>query len=230
MTEAVHDHEVVSRAEWDRRRIALLAEEKAHQRDRDALAARRRALPWVRLEAEYVFDAEDGPRALADLFDGCSQLITYHFMYGPDWDQGCPSCSFWADSVDNNLVHLEHRDTRYVHVSNAPLGELLAYRERMGWEIPWVSAHGTSFQADFGLAGARTYNYVRQDRPNDESPGLSAFVLAGGDVYHTYSTYSRGLEPFNATYALLDMTAKGRDEADLPSTMDWLRRHDDYGG
>lgn len=230
MTEAVHDHEVVSRAEWDRRRIALLAEEKAHQRDRDALAARRRALPWVRVEAEYVFDAEDGPRTLADLFDGCSQLITYHFMYGPDWDQGCPSCSFWADSVDNNLIHLEHRDTRYVHVSNAPLGELLAYRERMGWEIPWVSAYGTSFQADFGLAGARTYNYVRQDHPNGESPGLSAFVLAGGAVYHTYSTYSRGLEPFNATYALLDMTAKGRDEADLPSTMDWLRRHDDYGG
>ncbi len=219
---------VVSRDEWLAQRVALLADEKAHQRERDALVARRRALPWVLVDQDYTFDTERGPRSLADLFEGRSQLITYHFMYGPDWEEGCPSCSFWADSVSGTLAHLAHRDTSYVHVSNAPLEELLRYRERMGWDIPWVSCGGTTFQADFGLAGARTYNYVEQERPNDEAPGLSAFALRDGRVFHTYSTYARGLEPFNSTYALLDMTAKGRDEDDLPWTMDWLRRHDAY--
>lgn len=221
-------HPVVDRDEWLAQRVALLAAEKAHQRERDELAARRRDLPWVRVDTEYAFDTEDGAQSLVELFDGCSQLITYHFMYGPDWEEGCPSCSFWADSVDGTLVHLAHRDTRYVNVSNAPLAQLLAYRERMGWSIPWVSAAGTSFQADFGVAGATTYNYEPQDQPNEESPGLSVFALDGGEVYHTYSAYSRGLEPFNSAYALLDMTPKGRDEDGLPWTMAWLRRHDAY--
>jgi predicted dithiol-disulfide oxidoreductase (DUF899 family) len=221
-------HPVVGREEWLDQRVALLAEEKALQRQRDALAARRRALPWVRVETEYVFDTEHGRLGLADLFGGSSQLITYHFMYGPGWDEGCPSCSFWADSVDGTTVHLAHRDTSYVHVSNAPLEQLLAYRRRMGWTIPWVSAAGTTFQADFGVAGATTYNYVAQERPNDELPGLSVFALEDGEVYHTYSTFARGLEPFNSTYALLDMTPKGRDEDRLPWTMAWLRRHDAY--
>lgn len=221
-------HRVVERDEWLRARAELLEEEKAHQRARDALTATRRELPWVRVDEDYVFETERGPQTLADLFDGCSQLITYHFMYGPDWTEGCPSCSFWADSVDGTLTHLAHRDTRYVHVSNAPLEELLRYRERMGWSIPWVSAEGSTFQADFGVAGASTYNYVEQESPNDESPGLSAFLRRAGQVFHTYSTYARGLEPFNSTYALLDMTATGRDEDDLPWTMAWLRRHDAY--
>lgn len=222
------EHRVVTRDEWLRERVRLLDAEKAHQRQRDALAARRRSLPWVRVETDYTFRTEDGPRRLADLFGDRAQLITYHFMYGPDWEEGCPSCSFWADSVDGNVVHLAHRDTSYVHVSNAPLDQLLAYRERMGWDIPWISAAGTSFQADFGVAGARTYNYVDQDEPNGEVPGLSVFVREGGDVFHTYSAYARGLEPFNSAYALLDMTPKGRDEEGLPWTMAWLRRHDAY--
>lgn len=221
-------HEVVGRDEWIAHRIELLAAEKAHQRERDALAAKRRELPWVRVEQPYTFAGEDGPRTLVDLFDGCSQLITYQFMYGPDWAEGCPSCSFWADSVDGNVVHLRHRDTSYVNVSNAPLDRLLAYRERMGWEIPWVSAAGNGFMADFGTAGSLTYNYVAQDEPIGELPGLSTFVLDDGDVYHTYSTYARGLEPFNSAYALLDLTAKGRDEDDLEWPMAWLRRHDQY--
>lgn len=219
---------IVGRDDWLVQRTALLAQEKEHQRQRDELAARRRALPWVRVDRDYTFTTEDGPRSLVDLFDGRSQLIVYHFMYGPDWDEGCPSCSFWADSVSGTLTHLAHRDTSYVHVSNAPLDELLRYRERMGWDIPWVSCGGTTFQADFGLAGAHTYNYVEQDQPNDEAPGLSVFALRDGTVFHTYSTYARGLEPFNSTYALLDMTAKGRDEDELPWTMAWLRRHDAY--
>jgi predicted dithiol-disulfide oxidoreductase (DUF899 family) len=226
--DAAVGHQVVGRDEWLRARVALLDEEKAHQRASDALAVKRRELPWVRVDEEYVFDTEQGRRTLVDLFDGCSQLITYHFMYGSDWTEGCPSCSFWADSIDGTLAHLAHRDTRYVHVSNAPLGELLRYRRRMGWSIPWVSAAGTTFQADFGVAGASTYNYADVDQPNEESPGLSAFVLRDGHVFHTYSTYARGLEPFNSTYALLDMTAQGRDEDDLPWTMAWLRRHDAY--
>jgi len=222
------EHPVVDREEWLARRVELLAAEKEHQRARDKLLERRRAMPWVRVDADYVFDAEGGPRTLADLFDGCSQLITYHFMYGPDWTEGCPSCSFWADSVSGTLEHLRQRDTAYVNVSNAPLDELLRYRERMGWEIPWVSSNGNTFQADFGLAGATTYNYVDQEHPNDESPGLSVFRLVDGEVFHTYSTYARGLEAFNSTYALLDMTSKGRDEDDLPWTMAWLRRKDQY--
>lgn len=208
------DHPVVSREEWLEQRVALLEREKAHQRARDELAASRRQLPWVLIDRDYVFESEDGQQSLVDLFDGCSQLITYHFMYGPDWDEGCQSCSFWADSVDGTLAHLAHRDTRYVNVSNAPLQQLLDFRERMGWSIPWVSAAGNTFQADFGVAGATTYNYAEQDQPNDESPGLSVFALEGTDVFHTYSAYARGLEPFNSTYALLDMTPKGRDEGD----------------
>ena len=221
-------HPVVSRDEWLEQRIELLAAEKAHQRERDALAERRRALPWVRIDDDYTFETTDGPRTLVDLFDGRSQLITYQFMYGPDWEEGCPSCSFWADSVNGTLPHLAARDTSYVHVSNAPLAQLLAYRERMGWDIPWVSAQGTSFMADFGTAGSTSYNYVAQDEPIDELPGLSTFAVEDGEVYHTYSTYARGLEPFNAAYALLDMTAHGRDEDDLPWSMAWLRRHDEY--
>lgn len=221
-------HPIVTRDEWLERRVDLLTAEKAHQRERDALAARRRDLPWVRIDADYAFESIDGPKTLAELFDGRSQLITYHFMYGPDWETGCQSCSFWADSVSGTMEHLAHRDTTYTNVSNAPLETVLAFRERMGWDIPWVSAGGTSFMADFGLAGATTYNYVDQDQPNDESPGLSAFVQEDGVVYHTYSTYARGLEPFNSSYALLDMTAKGRDEGELPWTMAWLRRRDEY--
>ena len=222
---------VVPRDEWLARRVELLAAEKAHQRERDALAAKRRELPWVRVEEEYTFDTADGPRSLRDLFDGRTQLIVAHFMFGPDWDAGCPSCSFWADSVSGTIPHLHHRDTGYVNVSNAALDTLLAYRGRMGWDIPWVSAAGTSFQADFGTAGADTYNYVAQERPNPELPGISAFVRddgPDGDVYHTYSAYARGLEPYNSTYALLDMTALGRQEADLEWSMAWLRRHDEY--
>jgi predicted dithiol-disulfide oxidoreductase (DUF899 family) len=222
------DRPVVSREEWLVARRELLAAEKEHQRQRDALAGRRRQLPWVRVDAAYVFEGEHGPVGLVDLFGTCSQLIVHHFMFGADWSEGCPICSFWADSVNGTLAHLSHRDTAYVHVSNGPLPALLAYRRRMGWDIPWVSAGGTTFQTDFGLAGATTYNYEPRAQPNDECPGLSVFVRRGDTVHHTYSTYARGLEPFNSAYALLDMTPAGRDEAGLAWPMAWVRRHDSY--
>jgi predicted dithiol-disulfide oxidoreductase (DUF899 family) len=221
-------HRVVGRETWLNERAELLAAEKELTRQRDAVAARRRELPWVRVETPYRFHSEAGDCDLADLFDGHGQLIVWHFMYGVDWHEGCPSCSFWADGYDGLRPHLAARDTAIVAVSRAPLDQLLAYRSRMGWSFPWVSSEGSSFNADYGVSDVSTYNYADLDTPVDELPGLSVFARDGADVFHTYSCYSRGLDQLNAAYAMLDLTPKGRDEAELPWPMAWLRRHDEY--
>jgi predicted dithiol-disulfide oxidoreductase (DUF899 family) len=217
-------------------RLKLLAREKELNRLRDELAAQRRRLPWVPVDADYEFDGPDGRVTLRDLFAGRSQLVVYHFMFGPGWQEGCPICSFWADSFNGMPVHLAHRDTSFVAVSRAPFAEIEAYRQRMGWSFPWYSSALGSFNYDFGVsftpeqqAGGAEYNFRHVDKTKDELPGLSVFALgSGGQVFHTYSTYSRGLDPINSGYQLLDLTPKGRDERDLPWTMAWLRRHDQY--
>ena len=219
---------VVGRDEWLAARVELLAAEKEFIRQRDELNAARRTLPWVRVDADYTFDTADGPRSLDQLFDGREQLIVYHFMYGPTWTEGCPSCSFWADSYDGVVVHLANRQTSLVAVSRAPLAALHAYRQRMGWSFPWVSSLGTTFNADYGVSNASTSNYAPTADPMEESPGLSAFIRRDGEIFHTYSCYARGLVPFNSAYQLLDITALGRQEDNLPWPMAWLRRHDSY--
>ncbi len=221
---------VATREEWLTARLALLDREKAHLRERDALAAARRDLPWVRIDEAYSFDAVDDDRtglALADLFDGRRQLLVYHFMLGDEWTEGCPSCSFWADSFDGTGMHLAHRDVTLVAVSRGPVETIRDYKQRMGWSFPWYSSAGTPFNEDFGVRG-RSYNYRPADPPIDEMPGLSAFIRDDGAVYHTYSCYSRGLDGFNAAYQLLDVAPKGRDEDSLPWPMAWLHRHDAY--
>ena len=227
---------VGTRAEWTAARLELLQREKQLNRLRDELAEQRRRLPWVPVEEDYRFQGADGTRSLHDLFDGRGQLIVYHFMFGPEWDEGCPSCSFWADSFDGVLVHLAHRDTTLVAVSRAPYDLLAAYRRRMGWHFPWYSSAGSTFNVDFGVSftpeqqtDGATYNFVPLDHPPDELPGISAFATdASGAVFHTYSTYARGLDPMNSAYQLLDLTARGRDEDGLPHSMAWLHRHDAY--
>jgi predicted dithiol-disulfide oxidoreductase (DUF899 family) len=233
MTEA----HVGSRAEWLEARRSLLAREKELTRLRDEIAAARRALPWVRVDKPYVFDTEAGPRTLAELFDGRSQLLVYHFMFAPDWDQACPSCSFLADHIDGARWHLGERDVTLIAASRAPLAKLMAFRARMGWKFPWVSAGGSDFNYDFGVsfrtedvaAGAVDYNYGRAAFPVEEAHGLSAFCRDGGAVFHTYSTYGRGVDMLLGTYNYLDLAPKGRDEDALPWTMSWVRYHDTYG-
>lgn len=228
-------HPIVGRADWLIARKALLAEEKAYLRAGDALAEKRRALPWVRIDKEYVFDTVRGRESLADLFAGKGQLVVYHFMFGADWLQGCPSCSFWADNFDGVDVHLAARDTAFRCVSNAPLDRLQAYRGRMGWRFDWVSSEESAFSIDFGATFPDKrpgpfggYNYADAVW-NDELPGISAFVrLDDGGIAHTYSTYARGVEAANGAYRLLDLTAKGRDEAGLSGTQAWVRRRDEY--
>ena len=222
------DHEIATRDEWTSRRVELLKEEKALSRRLDEVAKQRRALPWVPIDKDYLFDTRDGKRSLAELFDGRSQLLVYHFMYGPAWEEGCPSCSFWADNYDGVDVHLAHRDVTFVVVSRAPLADLLRYQERMGWTFEWVSSAGTDFNTDFGVSDVSFYNFAQRDDVADELPGLSAFIQVDGRVFHTYSAYSRGLDIFNGAYQMLDMTPKGRDEDALPWSAAWLRRHDQY--
>jgi predicted dithiol-disulfide oxidoreductase (DUF899 family) len=217
-------------------RLKLLAREKELNRMRDELAAERRRLPWVPIGRDYEFDGPDGRVLFPALFAGRSQLIVYHFMFGPGWEQGCPICSFWADSYNGMPIHLAHRDTSLVAVSRAPFAEIEAYRQRMGWSFPWYSSAPGDFNYDFGVsftpeqqAAGAEYNFRPVDRPNDEVPGISVFAMDhGGQVFHTYSAYSRGLDPLNSGYQLLDLTPKGRDEQELPWTMAWLRRHDEY--
>ena len=219
---------VASRDEWLRARFELLQAEKELTRRRDELSRQRRALPWVRIDKAYEFDTPDGPRSLPELFDGRSQLLVYHFMFGPDWEEGCPSCSFWADNFDGIGVHLAHRDVTLLAVSRAPLDRLMAYRSRMGWTFPWASSLRSDFNMDFGVSEAATYNYAPAADPAEEMPGLSAFAQREGEVFHTYSCYSRGIDAFNGAYQLLDLTPKGRDEGGLPHSMAWLHRHDAY--
>lgn len=224
---------IADRATWLEERKALLVEEKALSRQLDELARRRRALPWVRIDKTYTFDSAEGPTTLVDLFAGRSQLMIYHFMMGPDWSEGCPSCSFWADNFNGIDMHLANRDTTFLAVSRAPLDAIQSYKRRMGWDFTWVSSLASDFNMDFGVSfpeGHRTdvsYNFVPIDDPMEEAQGLSVFAKApDGEVFHTYSSYGRGVDIVNGAYQLLDLTPKGRDEGD--GIMAWLRRHDAY--
>ena len=231
------DHKIVSRSEWIEARKQLLAQEKQFTRQRDQLSAARRALPWVRVTERYEFERARGKATLADLFDGKSQLVVYHFMFGPDWDAGCKSCSFWADNFNGIVEHLRHRDVNLIAISRAPLAKLAAYEKRLGWTFDWASSHGNTFNYDFGVsftpeqlaAGEVAYNYATQKAMGAELPGISVFHKQGNDVFHTYSCYARGLDMMNTAYHYLDLVPKGRDEANLPNTMSWLRRRDEYG-
>jgi predicted dithiol-disulfide oxidoreductase (DUF899 family) len=228
--------EVVSEAEWLISRKDLLNREKEFTRQRDALSAARRDLPMVKVEKEYVFEGLDGKETLADLFEGRSQLIIYHFMLGPGWEEGCKSCSYLADHFDGANWHLPHRDVTLVVVSRAPLPEIQAYQKRMGWRFKWVSSYGSDFNFDYHVSFTEEeekkdkvyYNYTEDEFMSDELPGLSVFYKdEDGNVFHTYSTYARGLDTLVGTYNFLDLTPKGRDE-DPESTMSWVRRHDKY--
>lgn len=231
------DPPVVSKDQWLAARKTLLAREKELTRLQDQIARARRALPWMRVEKDYVFATLEGPRTLADLFAGRSQLLVQHFMFAPGWEQGCKSCSYMADHHDGASLHLAQRDVTLLAVARAPLAEIERFRRRMGWRFPWVSSHGTDFNRDFGVTftqdeisgGKVDYNYVRQPFPHEEAPGISVFYRNhAGEVFHTYSRYGRGVEVMMHTYPLLELTPKGRDEDDLEYPMAWLRHHDRY--
>ena len=230
-------HRVVTRNDWIAERKELLAREKELGRLRDEIAAERRSLAWVRIEKEYVFDTPAGPRSLAELFQGRRQLLVQHFMFGPGWEQGCKSCSFMADHLDGISVHLAQRDIALMVVSRAPLAEIERFRTRMGWEFAWASSNGNDFNRDFHVSfapedridGDVYYNYRLMPFPADEAPGISVFVKNdAGEVFHTYSTFGRGVEVMMGAYSLIDLTPHGRNEQDLPYTMAWMRHHDRY--
>jgi predicted dithiol-disulfide oxidoreductase (DUF899 family) len=229
-------NQVASHEEWLKARLELLAAEKEFTRQRDALTRRRMAMPWERIEKSYRFEGANGALSLVDLFDGRSQLIVYHFMFGPDWEEGCKSCSFWADNFDGISIHLNHRDVTFTAVSRAPLAKISAYKKRMGWSFPWVSSYGSDFNYDFHVsfteeqlaAGNVDYNYSPVEG-EEELPGLSVFHKnERGEVFHTYSCYARGIDMVNGAYQFLDLVPKGRDEDDLEFSMEWVRRHDQY--
>jgi predicted dithiol-disulfide oxidoreductase (DUF899 family) len=228
-------HHVVSHEAWIAARQQLLAKEKEFTKLRDELSQQRRELPWERVDKNYLFEGADGRESLAQLFAGRSQLVVYHFMFAPDWQAGCPHCSFWADNFDGAIVHLNQRDTTMVVISRAPYQKLLSYQKRMGWHFKWVSSGGTDFNVDYqasftdqALAEKRAvYNFTRQDPGVSDREGLSVFFKDADDrVFHTYSTYARGIDIINTAYNILDMTAKGRDEGDRGQF--WVRRHDEY--
>jgi predicted dithiol-disulfide oxidoreductase (DUF899 family) len=229
-------HQVVSHEDWIAARKDFLAKEKEFTRMRDELSQTRREMPWERVDKNYVFDAPEGKVALGDLFAGKSQLVVYHFMFDPSWEAGCKSCSFWADNYNPIVVHLNHRDANLIAISRAPLAKLEAYRKRMGWNFKWVSSSGNDFNYDYQVSqsadevakGERYYNY-RVGKASGEMPGISVFHKdTEGNIFHTYSTYERGLDMLNGAYHILDLLPKGRDEAGLDFTMSWLRRHDEY--
>jgi predicted dithiol-disulfide oxidoreductase (DUF899 family) len=230
------DHEIVSPAMWMAKRLELLKKEKEFTRLGDQLSAEKRKLPWVRVDKEYVFDGPGGKETLADLFSGRSQLIVYQFMFGPEWEEGCPTCSLVADNFDSNVVHLAHRDVTLTVVSRARLPQIEAFKRRMGWQFKWLSSYGNDFNSDYGvsftdeeMANGNHYNYDTSGFPRDEAPGLSVFYQNGtGDVFHTYSSYARGPEFLIGAYSYLDLVPKGRDESALPFTMAWIRHHDRY--
>ncbi len=229
---------IVSRAEWLASRKALLAKEKAFTKARDELSRQRRELPCVKVEKEYVFDGRNGKETLADLFAGRTQLIVQHFMLGPGWTEGCVGCSFLADHVDGALVHLEHHDATFAAISRAPLSEIEAFKERMGWRFKWVSSYGNDFNLDYHVSfteeeiakGKVYYNYEMRDFESEELPGTSVFYKdATGDIFHTYSAYARGDEMLIGAYNFLDLTPKGRNETGPSYDLtDWVRHHDRY--
>jgi predicted dithiol-disulfide oxidoreductase (DUF899 family) len=229
-------HKIVSHDEWTKARKALLAKEKEFTRTRDRLSAERRALPWVKVDKAYVFDTPIGKKTLSDLFDGRSQLVVYHFMLGPGWEEGCPSCSYLADHFDGAKIHLAQRDVTFIAVSRAPLAEIERFKRRMGWRFPWASSSSSDFNFDYHVSfkddevGKEVeYNYERQEIDSDEMPGVSVFYKdKSGIVFHTYSAYARGLDILVGAYNFLDLTPKGRDEDELPWTMAWVRHHDKY--
>jgi predicted dithiol-disulfide oxidoreductase (DUF899 family) len=243
---AVNNHPVVSHEAWLAARQAFLVKEKEFTRLRDELSRERRALPWERVEKPYLFDGPSGKETLADLFEGRSQLEVYHFMFAPDWEEGCPGCSFWADSFNGLGAHLRQRDVSFVAISRAPLAKIDPFKRRMGWSFKWVSSGGNDFNYDYQVsltpealeAGTAVYNYsttgmrMRGAPPlPTELPGVSVFYRnESGNVYHTYSTYARGIDVLNAAYQYLDLVPKGRDEDELPSPNAWWRHHDRYDG
>ncbi|MGA2890523.1 MAG: thioredoxin family protein [Terracidiphilus sp.] len=233
------DHpKVATHAEWLAARKEFLAKEKEFTRLRDELSRQRRELPWEKVEKPYVFDGPKGKETLAELFDGRSQLIVYHFMLGPGWKEGCPSCSYLADHFDGSTVHLANRDVTLAVISHAPFQEIEAFKKRMGWHFHWVSSFNSDFNYDYHVSftpeerakGKVNYNYESMAFPSEEGPGLSVFLKdSNGDIFHTYSSYARGLDIIVGTYNFLDMTPKGRNEEGLKHTMAWVRHHDKYG-
>ncbi len=230
-------HKVVSKDEWINARKQFLIKEKEFTRLRDQLSQQRRELPWERVDKQYIFEGPNGKETLADLFAGRSQLVVYHFMFGPDWEQGCVGCSFWADNFNGIITHLNHRDVTFAVISHAPLSRLEAFKKRMGWSFKWVSASATDFNEDFNVSftpeqlerGEASYNYGTQKPPGTESPGISVFYKdSSGNVFHTYSCWARGLDMLNGAYHYLDLVPKGRDEATRPPNS-WWRHHDKYG-
>ena len=248
---AAPHHAVVSAEDWLARRKALMAREKELVRLGDEIARERRALPWERVAKDYVFDTPDGPRSLAELFAGRRQLVVQHFMFGPGWEQGCPSCSFMADHTDGMTIHLAQRDVSFVAISRATLPEIRRFKARMGWKFDWVSSSGNDFNRDFHVSfdpqdrvtgsafvdpeaadldkSQVYYNYGLMPFPNTEAPGISVFWKDdGGEVFHTYSTFGRGVEVMMGAYRMLDLVPKGRDERDTYYKMEWVRHHDRY--
>ena len=234
----MQEHKVVSSGAWLEARKQLLAKEKEFTRLRDELSQARRDLPWVRVDKDYRFEGPAGAVPLRELFDGRGQLITYHFMFGPSWEEGCPSCSFWADGYNGYFEHLRQRDVAFAVISRAPTAKLEAFRTRMGWRFPWVSSLNSDFNYDFQVSftpeaiasGEITYNYARSKPGSTERPGLSVFCKDDNEViFHTYSCYARGLDMLNGAYQHLDLVPKGRDEAGFPHPMAWVRLHDQYG-
>lgn len=232
------DHKIVSREEWVAKRKQFLKKEKELTRQRDALAKERQELPWVAVDKEYVFEGPNGKENLSDLFDGKSQLIIYHFMFQPDWTEGCKGCSLQADHYNPVIVHLRERDANLVTISRAPFDKIEPFRKRMGWTFKWLSSSGSDFNEDFHVSfnvdpkeqKQVYYNYEMTTFPSSEGPGMSAFFKdEDGKIYHTYSTYGRGLEEFLIIYSLLDIVPNGRNEKNLPYPHAWLRHHDRYG-
>jgi len=236
-SKGIGKHRVVSHKVWIGARRKFLAKEKKFTRLRDELARQRRALPWEKVDKQYVFDGPKGRETLPELFDGRSQLVVYHFMFAPDWNEGCKHCSFWADNFNGLGIHLNHRDVSFVAISRAPLEKLEAFKRRMGWSFKWVSSGGNDFNYDYQASftpqevesGAAFFNYSKSDVGATDREGVSVFYKdAGGAVFHTYSSYARGIDMLNTAYHYLDLVPKGRDEDDLEFTQAWVRYHDKY--
>jgi predicted dithiol-disulfide oxidoreductase (DUF899 family) len=237
ITAEIKNHDVVSSQEWKEKRVELLKKEKELTRLFDDIKRQRRELPWEKVTRHYVFDGPNGKESLADLFDGRNQLIIYHFMFAPEWQEGCPSCSLVAENFDSNLLHLADRDVAFLAVSRAPLAKIQQFQRRMGWNFKWLSSYSNEFNRDFHVSFTNEevakkemyYNYTNQYFPQQEGPGLSVFYKDGsGNVFHTYSTFGRGLEALLGVYNFLDMTPKGRNEEGLSFPMAWVRHHDRY--